>query len=798
MPPRRPTAVSPRRHGTGACAAALACAALLALAPGAWATGVPRALTVGVDRASGSIVVEDPTYGPRLRATVPPALRVGGTWHGATRLVDAGRDHATYETSDPAGRRIELAIAPDAETPGLTATPSDPTGVEAMRIGFAASDGERFLGFGERSDAVARASGDVSNFVQEGPYPPQDYDAVAASIPPWALRRTPDATYFPMPWMVSTRGYGVLVEDTEESTLRLRTEHPDAWAADVEAPQLRLRFVNGPSPGAIVGRLTTLTGRQPAAAAPWILGPWFQTGHSNEVTEEMSYVRALRRADAPVSAAETHMRYLPCGADRGREEAERQRVRDLHGAGLAALTYTREAICDQYQPEFDQAAAGGLVTRTTSGGPYRYRAFVGVGVTDVEQLDFSAPAATDFYIRLMQRPIGNGYDGWMEDYGEYTPPDSVSANGMAGAEMHNLYPVLYHRAGNEVARTAPRPVTRFVRSGWTGVHPYAPIVWGGDPTTGFGFDGLRSSVREALSMGLSGISTWGSDIGGFFTLSDERLTPELLARWIQFGAVSGVMRTKAEGIGVAKAQRPQIWERPTLPRWRRYAKLRTQLYPYLVAAQRHYARTGVPLMRHMVFADAALAERDDQFFFGPDLLAAPVLDAGARRRRVALPAGRWVDLWRSLRYDERTGGLRLGRRARILRGRRTVTVPAPLDELPLLARAGTILPLLPADVDTLAGYGHGVIHLRDRADRMELLAFPSGSSSAAFGEGERLRSTLRGRTWTLRIDGARTRTYRIQAALPWRTCDVTLNGRPAALTRVRMHRGTLRVRGCAP
>ena len=77
--------------------------------------------------------------------------------------------------------------------------------------------------------------------------------------------------------------------------------------------------------------------------------------------------------------------------------------------------------------------------------------------------------------------------------------------------------------------------------------PYAQVVWGGDPTTGWGFDGLRSSVIQALTMGLSGISLWGSDVGGFFTLSEERLTPELLARWIQFGAVSGVMRTKAGG-----------------------------------------------------------------------------------------------------------------------------------------------------------------------------------------------------------------------------------------------------------
>ena len=90
--------------------------------------------------------------------------------------------------------------------------------------------------------------------------------------------------------------------------------------------------------------------------------------------------------------------------------------------------------------------------------------------------------------------------------------------------------------------------------------------------------------------------------------------------------------------------------------------------------------------------------------FGPDLLAAPVLEPGARGAPLDLPRGRWVDLWRSVRFRARGGGLALGR-ARMLAGGRGVTLPAPLDELPLLARAGALLPLLPPDVDTLAAYG---------------------------------------------------------------------------------------------
>ena len=103
--------------------------------------------------------------------------------------------------------------------------------------------------------------------------------------------------------------------------------------------------------------------------------------------------------------------------------------------------------------------------------------------------------------------------------------------------------------------------------------PARQVVWGGDPTTAWDFDGLRSSVRQALTMGLSGISTWGSDIGGFFALLQAQLSPELLTRWVQFGAVSGVMRTQADGIAVPDKSRPQVWDPDQIDNWRRYAKL---------------------------------------------------------------------------------------------------------------------------------------------------------------------------------------------------------------------------------
>ena len=91
-----------------------------------------------------------------------------------------------------------------------------------------------------------------------------------------------------------------------------------------------------------------------------------------------------------------------------------------------------------------------------------------------------------------------------------------------------------------------------------------------------------------------------------------------------------------------------------LPIWRRYAKLRTQLYPYIAAASRAYQRTGMPLARHLAArlsrTTRARSRRQDEFMFGPDLLAAPVVEPGrAHAARSTCPRGRWIDLWRSRR-----------------------------------------------------------------------------------------------------------------------------------------------------
>jgi alpha-glucosidase (family GH31 glycosyl hydrolase) len=644
----------------------------------------------------------------------------------ARAVTDEQRDGDDYVAALDNG--LQLRVSPDAD--GVIRVTAVSGSASSISAAFAAPAGERFLGLGERSNAVDLRGQQVQARVTEGPYQTVERPFIAGFVPPPGYNARDDATYFPVPWVLSTRGYGVLLDSDATSTFDFGSSRADAWSASVPSSSLTFRVFAGPTPAAALARFTARTGRQPAPDAPWFFGPWWQPKGADKENLD-----TLRKARALGSVVQTYTHYLPCASQVGKRDEQKARTAMFHKAGLAVTTYFNPMICTSH-PRYEEAAAAGVLTKNAAGQAYNYR-YTGASQFFVGQFDFSNPAATDFYGSLLQEAVDDGYDGWMEDFGEYTPDDSVSADGRPGSEEHNLYVTLYHKAARAFTARTAKPIARFNRSGWTGTAAQSQVVWGGDPTTGWDFDGLTSALRNGLSMGLSGVSMWGSDIGGYFALSVPQTTPELLRRWIQLGFVSGVMRTEADGFSITAAPRAQIFDKDVLPVWARYARLRTQLYPYLAAAQREYQRSGLPIMRHLALvypSDPRATARDDEELFGPDILAAPVLEPGATKRRLYLPAGRWVDLWRSVRLTG-DGALRPVS-ARVLDGGDDVTLDAPQDEIPLLVRAGALIPMLDPAVDTLTGYGDGVVHLAERARRLTIVGWPSGRSRTEIAPGE--------------------------------------------------------------
>ena len=748
------------------------------------AAAQPDPWRLAINDASGhNVLSENSGLGTGPTGTLGFSTAAG--WFHATRVASGGMQGGSYvaqlETTDPT-HGIQVRLDPEREgvIRMIASVTGSTVGVTAVGIGFDSRPGERFLGFGERSNAINQRGNEVEDYVSDGPYAPADRPVIGPFIPPQGWHPRDDATYFPVPWLLSTAGYGVLVGNNETSYFRLGSSDPSAWSVEAQATTLDLRFVAGPAPADALRRFTEITGRQPAPAAPWVFGPWHQPTGS----DQLGQAKSLRAADVPGSAVNTYLHYLPCGAQQGVESAQPPFTAAYHDLGYAITTYFNPMICTSYQPAYNQAVAAGVVNTNQLNAPYVYNLNTGNLFSPVSQFDFTAPGTQSFWNNLLGEAVGHGYDGWMEDFGEYTPLDAKSADGIPGDQMHNLYPTKYHCATYEYARSAPHPVAPFVRSGWTGTQRCAQIVWGGDPTTDWGYDGLDGAIKQALSLGTSGISRWGSDIGGYFSALAGNLTLELLERWIEFGAVSGVMRTEANGFKLSSYTRPQVMDPAILPIWRRYAKLRTQLYPYLVAADANYLRTGMPTMRDLALvypSDATATGQEDEFMFGPDLLAAPVHRPGQTQRDVYLPAGRWIDFWRALPYQERDGSLRL-RRAPTLKGGRTVNLAAPLEQLPLLVRAGAILPLLPPNVQTLSGYGAAsTVGLDDVRNRLHLIAFPRGKSKSPFGENGGLRSRERKHSWKLTIRRAKGDRIDLDASLVTLRhklipCQVRVNG----------------------
>jgi hypothetical protein len=265
--------------------------------------------------------------------------------------------------------------------------------------------------------------------------------------------------------------------------------------------------------------------------------------------------------------------------------------------------------------------------------------------------------------------------------------------------VHNVYDLLWARTLYE-GFSEYRPGERIVnlsRSGYAGIQRYGVFTWSGDVSRSFG--GLAVQLPIMLNMALSGMSYHSSDLGGFTGWASD----ELYIRWMEFGALNPVMR--AHGVD---NQATEPWGHGSQAEEivRDYISLRYRLLPYIYTLAHENYETGIPMVRPLFFHDPhdpALADRDDAYLLGRDLLVAPVVEDGQRQRSVYLPRGYWVDAWTDSVYQ----------------GGQTIIADAPLDRLPLFVRTGAILPMHPV-MDYVGA---------EPADTLLLQIYPSFSSA---------------------------------------------------------------------
>jgi alpha-D-xyloside xylohydrolase len=553
-------------------------------------------------------------------------------------------------------------------------------------------------------------------------------------------------TYYPVPFMQSTRGYGFWLDTTYFSQFELASETPDAWRAWEVGPSIAFEIyvpIAGdprPWPLQVLDTFTAATGR-PMIPPDWSFGPRRRINRETQIAG-VPEIQAMRDHGLAITAADDSLHFLPNGSDIGQEAVLHAWVESGKALGYKMIGY--------FNPYFSSDPASPLAAVTAEGVANGYFLLTPDGVPGdvtlisgstltVYTVDVTNPDAVAWFTGQFARALDLGYDGWMYDFGEYVQGNWTSSDGQTGVSLHDAFPVLYDKAAYD-ALEAVRPGDwyYFSRSGYTGAQQYAPMTWSGDPDASFGLaEGLPAQVNATITLSMSGVAHVGSDIGGFKCQNNTADTAngELLARWIEAGSMSSDMHDEdACSGGGTKAT---IWSSADAQTaWRTYAKLHTRLAPYLSALAAHAHATGTPVVMSpwLVHPERrGLAPVGDAFYFGASLYVVPVVARGATTVTATLPPGLFVD-WRD---------------GTLYEGDVSATLPAPLTELPLLLVDGNLVPMLDPSIDTLAPEtSPTVIGPADVADVYDVVGAVSRATGAATF------TLADGGTFTVEYDGS--------------------------------------------
>lgn len=254
-------------------------------------------------------------------------------------------------------------------------------------------------------------------------------------------------------------------------------------------------------------------------------------------------------------------------------------------------------------------------------------------------------------------------------------------------QVGNIYPQYFSRMlyDGMTVEGQENPVN-LVRCAWAGSQRYGALVWSGDIMSDWSY--LRRQVCAGISMGIAGIPWWTTDIGGFHGGNPkEAWFQELLVRWFQWGCYCPVMRLHGDRQPAEPVFRKdgtrmlnsgsdnEVWSfgDEAYPILVKYMNRREELRDYVRSLMQEAHEHGTPLLRGMFYEfpeDENCCALQDQYMFGAKYLVAPVMEAGARSRSVYLPAGQWRNV------DT----------AEVLTGGQRITVPAPLEVIPVFER----------------------------------------------------------------------------------------------------------------
>lgn len=496
-----------------------------------------------------------------------------------------------------------------------------------------------------------------------------------------------EQSYKNIPFYLTNKGYGVLVNHPEKVSFEVATEMITRTQFSVKGSYLDYFVINGPTMKEVLTRYTDLTGK-PSLPAPWTFGLWLSTSFTTSYDEAtvMSFIDGMLDRGIPLRTFHFDCYWMKefhwCDFiwdDRVFPDPAGM-LKRIKEKGLNICVWINPYIA-QESYLYDEGAAKGYFIKRTNGTPWQWDMWqAGMAI-----VDFSNPDAYKWYQDKLEVLMDMGVDCFKTDFGERIPVEGVQYyNGADPEKMHNYYTYLYNKCVYELLerKRGKGEAVLFARSATVGGQKF-PVHWGGDCWSDY--ESMEESIRGGLSLMMSGFGYWAHDIGGFENTS----TADVYKRWVAFGLLSSHSRLH----GSSSYRVPWVYDDEAVDVVRFFTKLKAQLMPYIYKTAIDTSRSGIPTMRSMVLEyteDKTCHYVDKQYMLGDNLLVAPIFNENSIAEYY-LPQGTWTNFL--------TG--------EIVEGGRWITEKHSYLSIPLMVKENSIVTLGATDMKPDYDYGDG-------------------------------------------------------------------------------------------
>ncbi|MES2325532.1 MAG: glycoside hydrolase family 31 protein [Pseudomonadota bacterium] len=502
-----------------------------------------------------------------------------------------------------------------------------------------------------------------------------------------------------VPFMVSSKGYGIVWDNPSATRFVAAINGHTSFQSNV-GERVSFFVITGSTPQEMYSGYARVTGKTPIP--PKAAFGLIQSKARYESQQEVLRVaNTYRQKKYPLDMMVVDWFYWTRMGQMDIDPAQfpdpEGMNKQLHDMGMQSIIsiWPRYETSGRYFNELD--TKGYLLKdkegKTVDGLPFRSDRTGGL-------IDSTNPAARKwFWEKARDNIMSRGFDyPWLDETEPDLVPDGFFYAIGSGDRYRNLFPLLHVEgmADNMRAWKPNKRVLILSRAAYLGSQRTGALFWSSDtyPT----WEGLARQIPTGLNMTASGIAYWGNDIGGWQGLpsttsatkaplldpSDARDVvgnyhdyPELFTRWFQYGTFTPTLRLHGN------RKQSEMWSfgKQAETVMARYNELRYQLIPYIYSQAKMTYDTGAPFMRPLWMDfphDPKVVNIGTQYMFGPAFLVAPVTEQGQTEKDVYLPAGAdWYNFWTN---EKVAGG-------------RWIKVAAPIDQIPLFVKAGSIVPL---------------------------------------------------------------------------------------------------------